>query len=106
MIVSGRDQVNGIGNLDFDWNLFQTLSSKSSLIVTTKGIDSSFSSENDRMKSSTGYFIDLLPKKWVRYDTSLILWFSFLIFNVEVFDIGETDGPFRFTLASRMVVLV
>lgn len=106
MVVSSRDKVNRIANLHFSGDLFQTLSTESTFIIATKGVDCSFSRKDYGMKSSTGDFVDFELEEWVGYDTMLVILFSLFIFNVEVFDVSEADGTLGFTLTRRVVVLV
>lgn len=114
MVVTSRYQIHRVIQLYCDWDALRAFSSQCSFIVATKSISFSISSQNYRMKTSTGNLVNALLEQGidVYFTTGIALVFRIflvlviLISEIELFDVSEANWSLGFRQFTRMSELI
>ena len=106
MVVTSWYEVDSIIKFHQLGYPLQTLPSKSTLIVASKGIDCSLYCHNNSMKSSTSNFVNFLFVERIWYYLWWLGWICLLIFNWKLFNFAQTNWAFGLALTGWVVILI
>jgi hypothetical protein len=108
MVVSSRDEINGMVKLDLDWYLFNALAPECSFVIAAECEDSSFHCRDYSVESAASDLVNTSSEQRIGYRSPLGLPFRFLflILQSKSLDIGKAYGPFRLHFLLGMVVLI